>query len=168
MKKLVYIVVGLAVAVGAYIGIDAVVVTDSEEVQAVIDQACRAIEKEDEKLCMSYVADDFRTDRGEPKGRLARLARWTFRTFDNIKVIVNECEVSVSERKAKVHITFRLLGDYQGRRAFILGEPLHTASASLHFEKRPGPAGRKGRWLLVGVSQFHPGWKMPGVSRKSR
>ncbi|HUT03336.1 MAG TPA: nuclear transport factor 2 family protein [bacterium] len=168
MKRSLIVLAVILAAVGLFLGVSRLIVTDEERIEAIVKEVSQAIANEDLAGCMRHVSDDFvYQPKHVNKARLAAHVQQIFARADDLKVTISQLEIDVEGESATITLRFRLLGAYVGRmdqfvgkRGFILGEPLKAARATLHLSKRPrteAPAGGQAVWMLDRATEFNPG-----------
>jgi len=168
MRPWVIALAAAAAAVAIYIVVSVLIVTDKDRIEALVKQVSRAITNKDLAGCMAVVSDDFMFEpKRVNKARLASLVQDIFTEADKLEVSVSELEIKVDGDEATVFLSFRLLGEYVGRRmdrfvgkGFILGQPLKAAKATLILRKqkpKSASSGAESAWMLSRVTAFDPG-----------
>ncbi len=98
-------------AVGVVVLVDALVVTDEEAIEAVVDQAAAAVRKGDFKALRALLADDYEGEGGDAEGAVGRARRgWEDLGGENLHADLLDLSVQGDEAQGVVKIGGSLLG----------------------------------------------------------
>ncbi len=123
-----------------------------------LEQAARALEREDAGGVMSVIDVERFTDpigAYDPREMENGLVK-AFQMFDNIEVIMEKPRIRIEEGKKRALVTLRFVitGIYEGQFGFIVGTTQETALARFTMEKNP-----EAGWQVVELTAA----KLPGI-----
>ncbi len=102
-----------------------------------------AIEDEDLTTALGLVSRMYSDPYANNKQTLHEIAAAFFSSVDHMRLTIVSQKIEQHRSRATVHLSFKLVGDYQGMRGYLLGSMNDVERADLELEKIGN------RWLLI-------------------
>ena len=121
-----------------------------DPVERVVRRGIEAVEAEDLEQCMALVHLRYSDSHGLTRDALGGHARHFFDQIDAPNLMVYQRRQTVEGNLATVTLHYRLVGNYEGVRGYILGDLQTTAVAILTLEMDP-----EGGWQITSLEGDH-------------
>ena len=150
-KKIVSIVCALAIAIGAYLLIRHLLMTDEARIKRVIYQGKAAVEKKDIEGVLEVVSREYQDDYGINKVAIMMLFQRAFREFDAIDIVITELRVEIDEKQqGNAFVATWATVRAQDKARYLVGNPDKPTQLTLTLAKEGG------KWRVIKAVGVNP------------